>query len=299
MHNLYWSVYKNLENEIIDLSYKIHFSDDQLNVYSIKIAELLLRCCVEIESISKDLYLSDGGTIKKNEYGRAEDLYFDTDCLDYLESKWFLSEKVVYTSSLNFYFTKDENKILTPLKKGNERGTSGSKWKQAYQAVKHNRSKNLNQATVKNITHAMAALYLLNIYYKDEKPKYIGGYVNVDNFDKTIGSSLFSVNIKNPSYIPSWKIMHGDKCSVYIEKFLDNDYGQLAGSIIKQEYDLLNNSNDKKINPLQLIDILKSKEVSSLFKNSCFEIVLNKNQEIYPIRNWAHPITGLPYGISN
>lgn len=61
MNNYYWAVYKNLERELSDLSNLIHIDDKQLNVYSIKIAELLLRTVVEIESISKTLYFQNGG----------------------------------------------------------------------------------------------------------------------------------------------------------------------------------------------------------------------------------------------
>jgi hypothetical protein len=41
-------------------------------------------------------------------------------------------------------------------------------WKQAYQAIKHNRAGNINKANIKHLIRIMAALYLLNIYYKDE-----------------------------------------------------------------------------------------------------------------------------------
>ena len=56
MINLYWPIYKNLEREFIELSNWIHIDDNQLSIYSVKISELLIRCSVEIESISKDLY---------------------------------------------------------------------------------------------------------------------------------------------------------------------------------------------------------------------------------------------------
>jgi hypothetical protein len=54
--NLFWPVYKNLEKELLTLSDYVHISDDQANVYSMHIAELIIRCAVEIESISKELY---------------------------------------------------------------------------------------------------------------------------------------------------------------------------------------------------------------------------------------------------
>jgi hypothetical protein len=53
MINLYWPVYKNIEKEVLELSNQIHFDDTQLSIYSIKISELLIRCSVEIEAISR------------------------------------------------------------------------------------------------------------------------------------------------------------------------------------------------------------------------------------------------------
>jgi len=38
--NLYWAVYKNLEKEILELSYHIHFCDTQCDVFSVQIAEI-------------------------------------------------------------------------------------------------------------------------------------------------------------------------------------------------------------------------------------------------------------------
>jgi len=61
--NLFWPVYKNLEKELLTLSHYVHISDDQANVYSMHIAELIIRCAVEIESISKELYSLLGGNM--------------------------------------------------------------------------------------------------------------------------------------------------------------------------------------------------------------------------------------------
>lgn len=127
MNNFYWSIYKNLEKELVELSNVIHIDDNQLEIYSIKIAELLLRTAVEIESLSKTLYFKNGGN-KEDDIN----LFFDTDCLDLLEQKWQLSKKKVQISATNFYFAQIENQILTPLKKANKRGTSSSDWQKAY-----------------------------------------------------------------------------------------------------------------------------------------------------------------------
>lgn len=187
--DLFWPVYKNLESELIKLSYCICFNDNQLNVYSVKLADILLRTVVEIESLSKQLYLANGGIPKTND----NELYFDTDCIDYLDKLWNITQKEVFVTNPNFNFIKNENKILTPLKKANKRGSSSARWAKAYQAVKHNREKNIGAANIKNVVQAMAALYLLNLYNKsDEEIKKQANKNDSLNFE----SDIFSVEKK-------------------------------------------------------------------------------------------------------
>lgn len=192
-HNLYWSVYQNLEKELVELSNHIHIDDKQLDIYSMKIAELLIRTAVEFESLAKELYLNNGGNKPDD-----RELYFDTDCLAFLKDKWCLDLKKVQIVSNNFYFDKDENKILMPLRKAHKRGSSSEKWLQAYQAVKHNRRTSLKNANLKNLIYAMAALYILNIYYKDTVFD-IGNDIKGNSFDTSCGSMIFSVFLHSNS----------------------------------------------------------------------------------------------------
>ena len=99
MNQFFWNAYKRLEKEVLALSEDIHFSDDQINVYSSKIGDLLVRTSIEIESLSKVLFLENGGTMPTN-----RDLYFDTDCIKLLETKWMLSKKTIFINSPFFYF---------------------------------------------------------------------------------------------------------------------------------------------------------------------------------------------------
>lgn len=85
--NLYWPVYKNLEKKLLKLAECVHFADDQLNVYSMHIADLIVRCAVEIESLSKELYCRWGIMEPVDSEGNKRDLYFDTDCLALLEQR--------------------------------------------------------------------------------------------------------------------------------------------------------------------------------------------------------------------
>ena len=47
------------------------------------IADLLIRCCVPIEAISKELYYDNGGTKPRGD----KSLFFDEDCLKLIDIK--------------------------------------------------------------------------------------------------------------------------------------------------------------------------------------------------------------------
>lgn len=189
MTTLYWQVYKNLEREFLALADTIYINDAQQEMYSMKIADLLIRTVIEIEALAKELYLSNRGAVVAD-----EDMYFDTVCMAHLNSLWNLDAKVVQVVSPNVYFDKEENKVLRPLHKAHKRGTSSADWNKAYQAVKHNRVKELHRGSIKHFLHGLAALYLLNLYYKNEKIENLSekdkGIV-----DRSFGSSLFAIKL--------------------------------------------------------------------------------------------------------
>lgn len=187
--NLYWQVYLNLEKEVLELADTIYINDAQQEVFSMRIADLLIRTVIEIEAIAKELYLTNGGAVVPD-----EDMYFDTVCMAYLNGLWNLDKKVVQVVSPNIYFEKEDNKVLHPLHKAHKRGTSSADWNKAYQAVKHNRVKELAKGSIKNLLHGLAALLVLNLYYRDEI------YTSLSDQDKTninssFGSKLFAVKI--------------------------------------------------------------------------------------------------------
>lgn len=186
-HNLYWPVYQNLEKEFLSICDIIHVNDAQLDVYSMKIAELLIRTVVEIESLAKNLYFSNGGSKPDD-----KDLYFDTDCMALLVDIWEIDKKVVLVSSPNIFLTEETNLILTPLHKSNKRGSSSADWCKAYQAVKHNRVNELKRGNLKHFLRALAALYILNLYFKDEKVNFITPGKDQSQ-DFSFGSQIFSV----------------------------------------------------------------------------------------------------------
>ena len=191
--NHYLPVYKNLEEEVINLSKYIQINDDQLNVYSMHIADLIVRCAMEIEAISKEIYWEIGGVKVYGDDGKERDLFFDTDCINHLDNIWGICEKEIIVSSERFYFEKEENMLIRPLHKGSRRG--GAKWNKAYQAVKHDRKGSITQGNIKNLIQALGALYILNLYYLDKQVDLGATTTPVELFDSRMGSVIFSSSI--------------------------------------------------------------------------------------------------------
>lgn len=200
--DIFWQAYLNLEKELLELSRVIFFTDEiqiikngsvviescnnQLNTFSPYIADLLVSCCVQIESISKELYYENGGEKSRDD----NSLYFDEDCLKLIDIKKNIGKKVVLINSSKFNFIKEENRVLKPLKNAHKR--QGTDWERAYQAVKHDRWNFLYKGTVKAFIHALAALYLLNIYYRNDS--WTIKYSDVYKQDYSMGSKVFSVS---------------------------------------------------------------------------------------------------------
>lgn len=322
MNNYFWSVYYNLESELLDIANTVHMADDQLDVYSIRIADLLVRSTIEIEAISKLLYEQLGGNMNPvDKDGKSRTLYFDTDCLNLLEDKWEISKRIVNVSGTRFYFEKEENTVLFPLKKSYKFGDNGADWKRAYQAVKHDRYNSLKRGNLKNLIRAMAALYLLNIF--NDSKTYTG-----QEFDPRVGSRVYSVEVANA--INGINIHMNDDCiiwtgtpreqAMYIHKNTEQEirkwhrqfctlFHSLNNSIKENkelqesaisDYELFHGDFETVTgkllkNPLWSKYMVKamneSKKVGDS-KPTQYETVVNKNQAIYPEMSWEDVFPG-------
>ena len=169
--------------------FAIHIDDNQLNVYSLKISELILRAAVEIESLSKDLYTTITGTSSSH-------VTYDEIALKKLNQMWNLEEKVVIISSTNCYIS-NANRLIYPFVKtvqrtGRTKMTYG--WNNAYQNIKHDRGKSLKFGSIKHLFEIMAALFVLNIYFKDETFDLKKDHT-ATAFPINLGSQIFSINL--------------------------------------------------------------------------------------------------------
>ena len=199
--------------------------------------------------MAKELFYANGGVAP---IGRS--LYFDTDCMEYLERKWLLSKKTIYINSPYFFFTDTKITNLTPLNKTDKRGTSASKWQQAYQAVKHNRIHNLKKGNVLNLINALGALYILNIYYREAQFESVADK-DASNIDWGLGSAIFSVKVSHEDGGASndkiyEKKADYDEC-IYLVKHTDDSakyFMDIMNGVKKQVNELILNETMQSIN---------------------------------------------------
>ncbi len=188
MTNIYWPVYKNLESGLLKLSYSIHIDDKQLDVYSSFISDLILRASAEIESISKELYKSNGGT-------KTEKIKYDSDALELLIGLWKLEDKVVVISSPNCFQSTRELKPFVKNETSTFHGKQTFSWNNSYQNLKHDRANSLPFGSIKYLFDIMSALFILNLYYKDEVYELEKGDSKAVNFPINLGSEIFSIKL--------------------------------------------------------------------------------------------------------
>lgn len=202
--DIFWQTYLNLEKELIEVSKYIFITDEitvvkdgvattqpyksQLETFSPYIADLLVRCCVQIEAISKELYFELDGEKKRGDTS----IKFDEDCLKLIDKEWATHKKIVLVVSPTFNLTEEENNVLRPLK--NAHKWQGTNWERSYQAVKHDRYSSLARGNIRVLTQAMAALYLLNLYLRDVAVENVDAET-AHSTDCSFGSSVFAVKL--------------------------------------------------------------------------------------------------------
>lgn len=131
--DMYMPVYEKIEKEIIELSSSIFFVDELAKVYSLNIANLIIRCAIEIESLIKDIYRKEKGCDPKS----------PGDCLTWMDSEWNLSKKTV--SIISPYFHFESLKEFAPF---DYKNNSEDDYYSIYNAIKHDRVKNIKKANL-------------------------------------------------------------------------------------------------------------------------------------------------------
>ena len=134
-----------LQEDLQRLFQYVEPSDMNLQTYSFRIHELLLRTCVEIEANCKAILL---------ENGYSEPSHWNMNDYKKIEGSHYLSAyKVKYPS------WQGENDVRHPFSNWQ---TGGSlPWYSAYNATKHDRYTEFQQATFQHLTDALAGLVVV------------------------------------------------------------------------------------------------------------------------------------------
>ena len=125
----------------------VHPIEDNYLTYSHRIFELLLRVCTEFENVSKEQLIIDG-------YNKPLDKMNIKD-FEKLNNKFNLSEEYILLK-----FLDNKNKFIQPFSDWNIQDRK-LKWYSSYNNVKHNRTKNFNDANFKNLIYSIGGLTLM------------------------------------------------------------------------------------------------------------------------------------------
>lgn len=139
-----------------------------------------------------------------------------------IDKTWNAGKKVVNVVSPIFYLTKEDSKVLRPLKNSGKR--QGTYWGRAYQAVKHDRYESMPNGNIKALLGAMAALYLLNIYYRNDSWLTKNSDINSQNW--SMGSTVFFSIAAHHSRTVVWEqadfLRKSFCCLIYQRKLFEN-----------------------------------------------------------------------------
>lgn len=197
-----------LFQDLYDLFNYIEPDDKNLNTFSHRIYELLLRTATEIESNFKGIMIANG-------YKSPENMH------DY-----FKVASVARLSEYRVQFTRwSSSRFFTPFIEWNSSTYAALPWYQSYNNVKHNRYANFEMANLENLMNAMAAL--LSILYAQIGERMDIGYsegisVCQDVQDKLESGKFTLYAPKFPEteqYEFTWDNIKADKNAVQIFNF--------------------------------------------------------------------------------
>ena len=168
----FWPIQERLEAEVCELSFALAYSDDHLRVYSSRLADLLLRACAECENVGKALCL-DKGLVASGT--TVERFNFPT-VGNAICSRIAIQTKVVSITWPYQSFTATD---IVPFNTWRPAESTNPTWFDAYNGVKHDRIGNAKSASVENVIHALAGLFVLNLWLRESEITGISEHIDL------------------------------------------------------------------------------------------------------------------------
>lgn len=200
----------------------IHFSENNLDVYSIKLANFILRANVECESLLKELYKLTEHYQSLSEDEQKESLENST--YVQVNAVYKLDKKKIFMASEIFYFQDIYSEPFNPFKYKKNKKDS----RQIYNAIKHDKVNHLEAADLETALNMLGTLFVLNLCFYPElinkgqddrskifrgrtayiEPLFLSGIDEIDKLDKKEVADYFescsyyewiqSPELKNP-----------------------------------------------------------------------------------------------------
>ncbi len=148
-HYNHWNYFLNLEQDLIQLSRFIEFSEDNYETYSQELAKVFLTASSEADVVLKEICKILGLDKKKPNI---------CDYRKIIQNK--LPDIINETVFINRYGLK-----LRPWNNWKGNLENNPNWWCDHNNVKHNRSTEFQKANLKNTLNSMAALAIVNLYY--------------------------------------------------------------------------------------------------------------------------------------
>jgi hypothetical protein len=159
---LFFQIYQSLEKELLEMTDYIHFSETNLDVYSVKLANFILRANVECESLLKELYkkTEDFNSLSKAEQTKA----LENSTYKKVNAVYKLDKKTIYIASEIFYFQGKYSEPFIPFEyKKNKKDSH-----QIYNSIKHDKVNNLEKADLETAINMLGTLFILNSCFYPE-----------------------------------------------------------------------------------------------------------------------------------
>ena len=153
---LFFQIYQSLEKELLGMTDYIHFSENNLDVYSVKLANFILRANVESESLLKQLF-------KRTEHYKGltqkeKNLELENNTYTEVNEVYKLEKKTIYIASEIFYFQDKYSEPFIPFKYKK----NGKDSHKIYNSIKHDKVNNLKKADLETAINMLGTLFILN-----------------------------------------------------------------------------------------------------------------------------------------
>ena len=166
--SIHWNYFLTIEQDLINLSRYIEFTEGNFNTYSTELTRLLISTASEVDVLLRE-FCNDKNPTEKRNVRTYREFFQNTDGME-----GFINEDVIIPK-YNLSFRPWAWDIWLDDDEGESKRCP--EWWDANNKVKHQRSSEYQKGNLKNVLNAFCALYIVNTFTATkaelEKPKLI------------------------------------------------------------------------------------------------------------------------------